>query len=223
MIDVARIVLVEDNDIIQLGLKSFIADLPDFKVVAAFSSFDGVGNFLDKEGGDILILDDLVPGQDTASYIRYLRFNFPSLKVIVFGADLYGPIIRSYLDCGAMAFIYKEELLRHCLAEGLHAVRQGRLYISHQASTLLLSGNNLRPLSRRLYQVLKALGEWEITNPQDIAKRLNLSVKAVYNAKERLREFFNVRTNEAVVAEAIRQGYIKRPGHKSDSVNHGSI
>src|SRR5450432_3220332 len=140
MVNVARVVLVEDNDITQLGLKSFIANLPDFKVVGAFPSFDGVGNFLDREGADILILDDSIPSLDTTTFLHYLRFNYPSLKVIVFGADLYGPIIRSYLDGGAMAFIYKEELLRHCLAEGLQTVKQGKPYISHQASMLLLSG-----------------------------------------------------------------------------------
>src|SRR5690349_21519289 len=141
MIDVARVVVVEDNDMTQLGLKTFIGELPDFKVVATFSSIKNVYQFLDSEGADILILDDTIPSLETAHILQYLRFNYAALKVIVFGADLYPSIIRSYLDEGAMAFIYKEERLRLCLAEGLHAVKQGRLYISNQASTLLLSGN----------------------------------------------------------------------------------
>ncbi len=207
MIAIMRVVVVEDNDMTQLGLKTFIAELADFRVVATFSSFDHVGDFLDKEGADILILDDSIPSLDTASILQYLRFNYPSLKVIVFGADLYAPIIRSYMDEGARAFIYQEERLRHCLAEGLHAVNEGRVFISHQASMLLLSGGNTRSLPKRSYQVLKAMSEG--LDPAEIAKKLGIKTKAVYSAQDRLREQLGVRSNDALVAEGIAQGIIK--------------
>src|SRR5260221_1550509 len=207
MVHVTRVVVVEDNDITQLGLKAFIAELPDFKVVAAFSSINNVYQFLDKEGADILILDDTIPSLETDHILHYLRFNYATLKVIVFGTDLYAPIIRSYLDEGALAFIYKEEQLRHCLAEGLHAVNQGKPYVSNQASMLLLSVNSTRTLPKRSYQVLKAMSEG--LNVEQIANRLGVTKKAVYSAQDRLREQFSVRSNEALVAEGIAQGIVK--------------
>src|SRR5262249_10101163 len=189
-----RVVIVEDNDIMQLGLKTFIADLSDYRLAGTFSTINHLYRHLDEHGADILILDDSMPSLDTADILRYLRFNYATLKVIVFGTDLYAPLIREYLAEGALAYIYKEEQLRHCLAEGLNAVQNGTVYISHQASMLLINpANHIRPLPKRAFQVLKAMAEG--LGVAQIAKRLNVTKKAVYSAQDRLREHFNVRRN----------------------------
>src|SRR5258708_37770822 len=102
MSSVARVIVVEDNGIIRLGIKTFLLSLPDYRLTATFTSVISLYKFLDDQGADILILDDSMPSLDTASILRYLRFNYAGLKVIVYGTGLYAPLIREYLDEGAL-------------------------------------------------------------------------------------------------------------------------
>src|SRR5260370_39207140 len=88
-----RVVIVEDNDIMQLGLKTFIADLSDYRLAGTFSTLNHLYPYLDEHGPDIMILDVSMPSLDSADILCYLRFNFSSFKVMLFGTDLYVPLI----------------------------------------------------------------------------------------------------------------------------------
>ncbi len=202
---VMRLVIVETNDIMQLGLKAFIAEMPGFRMMDSFSTVTALYRFLDTNRADMLLLSDALPGVDTLDTLRYLRAHHSNLHVVIFGADVHVPLIRKYLKAGAAGFIARNDLSRHTLIEGLNAVRRDGFYLPTQVSRRLLDAiEAIRPLSGRRYQVL--LGIAEHLTVKQIAERYDTTHKAIYTARDQLRLQLGVSRNEDILPEAIARG-----------------
>ncbi len=199
-----RVVIVEDRDVVRLGLKTAISEMADCEVIGAYATITELNRSLQRDGPHILILDDTLPGVDTEGFVRRLKHEYPALKVIIFGSNLSASCIYGLIEAGANGFVFKGEQLSSVLMLALSMVSQGDLFISPQLAKAVLTHTQVsKPieLSERLKEVLSliALG-FEI---KQIAQTLDSTPKAVYKLRERLRILLKANSN----ADILRRAY----------------
>lgn len=199
-----RIVIVEDRDVVLIGLKHTILEMAGCKLVGAYATVGELNRCLQNDGPQLLILDDTLPGIDTESFVRRLKHEYPALKVIIFGSNLTAAKIYGLIDANADGFVFKGEQLSSVLTQAIDFARNGELFISPQLARAVLSYTKLNKpieLSERLKEVLSliALG-FEV---KQIAQTLGVTDKAVYNARDRLKELLNADSAADILSRAI--------------------
>src|SRR5258708_536488 len=212
-----RIVIVEDRDVVRIGLKHTIEEMWGDGLVGAYPTVVELNRCLKNDGPHILILDDTLPGIDTEGFVRRLKHEYPALKVIVFGSDLTAAKIYGLIDANADGFVFKGEQLSSVLTQAIDFARNGELFISPQLARAVLSytkSNKPIELSERLKEVLSliALG-FEV---KQIAQTLGVTDKAVYNARDRLKELLHANSTADILSRAIKLKLIE-PKESQDS------
>jgi DNA-binding NarL/FixJ family response regulator len=212
-----RIAVVEDRELARLGLQAALARIEDCDLVGVFGNIRELSRCLQKDYPQIVILDDTLPGIDTERFVRRLKEEYPALKIIVCGSNLAASSIYAILDAEADGFIYKGGELISQLSQAIAAVSSGEPYILPQyAKAVLKYTKSHKPieLSERLKEVLSliALG----FDVKQIAQTLGVTDKAIYNARDRLRDLLNANGTGDILNRAIALKLIE-PKDSKDS------
>ena len=116
--------IADDHPLFRGALREAVAGLFDRAEVAEAGTFEEVGDFLERSGGDVdlVLLDLSMPGVRGFSGLMYLRAQYPSLPIVVVSANDDPAVIRRCMEFGASGFIPKTlgvEVLRHAIARVL--------------------------------------------------------------------------------------------------------
>ncbi len=207
--DSVNIVILEDRDVVRMGLQLAIEKLSECRLIGAFSTPADLNQCLRRERVEILFLDDTLPGIDTQHFIRHLKQEYPGLRIIVFGSQLTAARICELMDATANGFIHKSEELMMVLPQAITFVMRGEPFFSPQLSRIFVDytkTNRSIDLSERMKEVLLLIARG--FTPKQMAQTLGISDKAVYSARDRLKEILNAETTAGIVSRAIELGLI---------------
>jgi DNA-binding NarL/FixJ family response regulator len=208
-VDSIHIVILEDRDLVRMGLQTAIEEVSNCRLVGAFATIAELNRCLQRENAHILFLDDTLPGIDTQHFIRNLKQEYPALRIIVFGSHLTAANMCEMIDAKADGFVYKGEEMLHVIPQAIAFAARGELFFSPQLSKVVMNytrTNKPIELSDRLKQVLLLIAR-DFT-PKQMAQTLGISDKAVYSARDRLKELLNAETTAGIVSRAIELGLI---------------
>ena len=183
-----RLLIVDDHEVVRLGLRTLLADEPDMQVVAeagtAEESLLQVANYRP----DVVILDIQLPGRSGLEACSEIRKNFPQTRVVILTSHGGEYFIEQALRAGASGYVLKQvgndELVR-----AIRAANQGEIALDPRTTTRMVEhlkylesqseANAFRDLSPRELDVLTPLAQGR-TNAE-IGRLLNLSEKTVGN------------------------------------------
>ncbi len=212
-----RLVVVEDRDLARYGLEAVIGKISSCKLVGVYSNIADLNKHLRQECPQILILDDTLPGIDTPNHVRRLKQEYPTLRIIVFGSDLAAANIYNLFDAEADGFVYKGEELLEAFTQAISFVTKGIIFISHHVSKSLLSytkANKPIELTERLKVVLSLMAlDFSV---KEIAQSLGISDKAVYNARDRLKDELGAESTADILNRAVELKLIERKNGNHD-------
>jgi DNA-binding NarL/FixJ family response regulator len=199
-----RIAVVEDREIVRIGLQTALEKIKECQLVGVFANIRELSRCLQEEYPQIVILDDTLPGIDIERFVRRLKQEYPGLRIIVCGSILAASSIYGILDAEADGFIYKGDELISQLPQAIAAVSKGEPFILPQyAKAVLNYTKSHKPveLTERLKEVLSliALG----FDVKQIAQTLGVTDKAVYNARDRLKELLNAKNAADILHRAV--------------------
>lgn len=202
-----NVVIIDDQDIIRLGIQQSLGHLSHLTFLGGFADSASFCRSNAVQRADVVLLDDTLLGQDVLRAFQTIHAQCPHAAVLVLGSQLTAGEIHRLIRVGVMGIVCKNEQLQDMLMFGIQHVYEGRVYLSPNAA--LMAGRiNLNPvLSSRLDDVLHLMARGY--NVQQMARDLEISQRAIYNARARLRELLDVDTNEQVVAEALRRGLLR--------------
>ncbi len=207
-----RIVICEDHEIIRLGLQTALSKIAFCQVVGAVATVGELNHCLQNDHPQIVLLDDTLPSIDIERFVRRLKQEYPSLRIIVCGSSLAASNIHSILDAEVDGFVYKGDELMSQLPQAITAVSKGEFFILPQyAKAVLNYTKSHKPieLSERLKEVLSLIAlHFDV---QQMAYTLKITDKAVYSARERLREALNAETTADILSRAIELKLIDPP------------
>lgn len=182
-----RILLVDDHEVVRMGLRSLLEDMPDIEVVAEAGSADDAVAACERHLPDVVIMDIRMPGNSGIDACRLITQRWPETQVIMLTSYANDELIADAIRAGAVGYVLKQvgtgELMR-----ALEAVRQGAALLDPAVTRRVLAmmrrqenetPDPFRELTEREIAVLRLLAEGK--SNADIAQRLFLSDKTVRN------------------------------------------
>jgi DNA-binding NarL/FixJ family response regulator len=214
----ARILLVDDHPLVRQGLASLISAEPDLEVCGEASGEPAAWNLLLNHSPDLVIIDLTLEKGSGIDLIRRIRSEYPDIALLVVSLHDEVYFIERALRAGAWGYLTKQEALDKVLV----AIRQllsGQVYLSDRLSPGLLrrlmSGardegdSTLSALSDREMQVFLMIGSG--LGAQEIADKLQLSVKTIETYQAHVKEKLNLKGSRQLVQYAVRWAVSHKP------------
>lgn len=209
-----RIVIVEDDPLMQIGLEQALSDYPEIEIVGqAEDGYEGI-RIAWEQKPDLIIMDIGLPRLDGIEATKQIKEKLPDIHVVMLTSHTQEMEVVAALASGADAYCIKGASLDRLLA-AIDAAKDGATYLDPQIARLVL--NNLKVpanekdpkianLSERETEVLKLIVEGKSNN--EIGEELYLSTNTI---KTHVRGIMNKlavddRVQAAVVA--LRSGLV---------------
>ncbi len=117
-----RILLVDDHEVVRLGLKSLLERHPQFDVVGEASSAREALELVNTTHPDVVVMDIRLPGTSGIEACEEITGRFPETKVIMLTSYAEDEMLFSAIRAGASGYILKqiggEDLVRALEAVG---------------------------------------------------------------------------------------------------------
>ncbi len=210
---IVRILIIEDDPMMQLGLIQALEDYPEFSIIGqASDGYTGVELALALKP-DVIVMDIGLPRLDGIAATQQIRAKLPDVRVVILTSHTAETEIIAALSSGADAYCVKGAEVER-LVTAIGAACEGAVYLDPQIARRVIE--HLKPpstttatlgqLSARELDVLKLVVEG-YSNPE-IANSLYLSPNTV---KTHIRGIMNKlavddRVQAAVVA--LRAGLV---------------
>ncbi len=208
-----RVLVVDDHDLVRMGISRMLADSADIEVVGEADSGDMALKLAKQLSPDIVLLDVNMPnigGLEATKRLVQLDMGIKILAVSSMSAQPYPSML---LKAGVNGYITKGTPLDEMIL-GIKKIYQGGRYFSQdvaeQLAEVLLSDNAASPfdlLSDREKQV--AMMVVNCQSPQQIADQLFVSVKTINTYRYRIYEKVGVDSDVKLTHLAIRHGLIQ--------------
>ncbi len=183
-----RILLVDDHEVVRLGLATLLEDVPGVTVVGEAGSAREALHACERLDPDLVILDIRLPDQPGMEVCRHITERWPHIQVIILTSFANDDLVAEAILAGAAGYVLKqvgnEELLR-----AIEAIRRGEALLDPQVTQRvlqrmrrterLLDASAFRELSKREIEVLFLVSQGK--SNREIARALVLSEKTVRN------------------------------------------
>jgi DNA-binding NarL/FixJ family response regulator len=183
-----RILLVDDHEVVRLGLRALIESNSDMTVVAEAGTAQETIRLVEQKHPDVVVLDLRLPDRSGFEVCREVRKRFPKTQVVILTSYVSEELVSDALNSGAAGYVLKEvgneELLR-----AIRAATRGEIALDSSASTHMVSRLRslesevdnliLKDLSSREKEILKFVGQGN--SNREIGRKLNLSHITVRN------------------------------------------
>jgi two-component system, NarL family, response regulator DevR len=117
-----RILLVDDHEVVRLGLKSLLERHPQFEVVGEASSAREAMEIVNNSHPDVVVMDIRLPGTSGIEACEEITGRYPEIKVIMLTSYAEDEMLFSAIRAGASGYILKqiggEDLVRALEAVG---------------------------------------------------------------------------------------------------------
>lgn len=207
-----HILLIDDHDLVRMGIKRLLSDVPGLEVIGEGASGEEAINLARSLKPNVILMDIKMEGMGGLEATRRISRTHPEIKILavtVYGEEPYPTMV---LQAGATGYITKGAAIEE-MVQAIQTVAVGRRYISPEVAQQLaikhLSDDKESPfeqLSEREMQVLIMITGGQKVN--DIADQLCISAKTVNSYRYRLFEKLGINSDVELTRMAIRYGLI---------------
>jgi two-component system, NarL family, response regulator DevR len=192
-----RILLVDDHEVVRLGLKALLERHPSFEVVAEAGTAREAVERVEDFSPDVVVMDIRLPGGSGIEACEEIASRFPSSKVIMLTSYAEDEMLFSAIRAGASGYVLKqiggEDLVRAIEAVGrgealLDPVVTQRIFQEKHVLLLVSEGKTNREIAKALF-----LGEGTVRNyVSSILSKLGVSNRAeaaAYAVEHNLKDY----------------------------------
>jgi DNA-binding NarL/FixJ family response regulator len=206
-----RILLVDDHEVVRVGLRALLSSHPGLSVVDdAASGRDAVEKALCYKP-DVVIMDLRLPEKDGVEAIRTIRAKCPQIRILVLTAFSDDQLLFDAVAAGANGYILKE-INGEKLVEALRALARGESLLDSRVTERILrrfKEGPLRPettafssLSFQERRILTLIVDGN--SNREIGVQLHLSEKTVRNYVSQILSKLGLQSRTQAAAYALR-------------------
>jgi DNA-binding NarL/FixJ family response regulator len=202
-----RVMCVDDHRLVRKGVARLIDLEPDMKVVAeANNGAEAVAQF-QRFAPDVTLMDLELPRMDGVEAIAAIRRERPDARIIVLTMYHGDEDIHRAIQAGAAAYLLKDTV-PEVLTSVIREVHAGRRVLSPQIVEAIERRAAQPALTSRELEVLELLAEGKRT--KEIAATLGVTMDTANAHIKNIYSKFALHGRTAVVAEAVKRGFIRR-------------
>ena len=176
-----QIMLVDDHNIVRMGLKGLIDKDPELNVCAEASTLEEAYELLKTVTPDLILLDMKLPDGDGSEGVREIKKIKPQVKVLILTAYAEDHMVQESLRNGADGYLLKNVDGRS-ITQAVHNVLNRLMVVDPSVGNTILSppaSPVLAKLDEREQMVLNLISKGK-TN-KEIGESLFLAEKTVRN------------------------------------------
>ena len=215
MDDKIRVLLADDHAVVRKGIREFLQDAGDIKVIAEAGNGAEALHLIEAHQPNVAVLDIRMPEMTGVEATRRIKTRFPQIRVLILTAYDDDPYVFALLQAGADGYVLKtasgDELVR-----AVRTVHRGESALSPEiASKVVKQAMSGRPeaaadqvetLTNRELDVLR-LAARGLTN-RAIGRELGISHRTVQGHLASIYGKLGVNSRTEAVTEALRRGWI---------------
>jgi two-component system, NarL family, response regulator DevR len=216
-----RILLVDDHEIVRLGLMTLINDQANMEVVCEAGNAAEAVLAVERCKPDVVLMDIRMPGEGGIEATRQITERFPKSKVVMLTSFVDDELIVRAILAGAVGYVLKQvgnaELLR-----AIGAVARGESLLDPATTTRLLArvreverkteSDAFRDLSDRELDVLTEVARGK--SNAEIGTKLNLSEKTVRNYLSTVLEKLHLTNRVELAVFAVEHHIFEKQGRE---------
>lgn len=103
-----RIILVDDHEVVRLGLRALLEREPDYEVVAEAGSAREAIERVRQFAPDVVVMDIRLPGGSGIEACQEITEKFPDVKVIMLTSYAEDEMLFSAIRAGAKGYVLKQ-------------------------------------------------------------------------------------------------------------------
>jgi DNA-binding NarL/FixJ family response regulator len=119
-----RIILVDDHEVVRLGLKSLLERHPQFEVVGEAGSARDALEQVAATAPDVVVMDIRLPGTSGIEACEQIVDQYPNTKVIMLTSYAEDEMLFSAIRAGASGYVLKQ-IASEELVKAIEAVGRG--------------------------------------------------------------------------------------------------
>lgn len=210
-----NIMIVDDHDMVRLGLSTYLSMDEQLRLVAEANGGEEALLKLGELGEnlpDVVLLDLMMPGIDGIETTKRMLNQHPNLKIIILTSFLEDAKVVEAVEAGAVSYILKTVNAQE-LIESVRSVVNDQPTMSPEVAQALTRGLRLRRtedederLTSREKEVLLLIADGK-TN-KDIAEELHISIKTVKTHVSNLLMKCEVDDRTQLAIYAHRKGWV---------------
>jgi DNA-binding NarL/FixJ family response regulator len=206
-----RILIVDDHEVVRLGLRTLLSGQPDFVVVDEAASAKEAVEKSKQHRPDVVVMDIRMPGQNGIEACREIRAHLPDTQVLMLTSYAEDEMLFDAISAGAAGYVLKQgggdELIR-----AIQRVGQGEALLDPAVTQRVLArvrqatrqeqASAFNDLTEQELRVLGLVAEGR-TN-KEIAKALFLGEGTVRNYVSSILSKLGLTNRAEAAAYAVR-------------------
>ncbi len=212
----ARVLLVDDHEILRRGLRSILETRKDWEIVGEATTGREAVQKVDELKPDVVVMDISMPELNGLEAVRQIVRLAPRTEVLVLTMHESEDLVREVLEAGARGYLLKSDAASQLIA-AIETLRVHKPYLTSSVNDVVLtgylggkpprgetSGGRLTPREREIVQLL-AQG---LTN-KEVATTLHISVKTAETHRTNVMRKLDLHSVTELVRYAVRNHIIE--------------
>ena len=220
--NVIKLMIVDDHDMVRLGLKTYLSMESDFLVTGEAANGKDALELLKETGQDslpdMILMDLMMPLMDGVETTREVSRLYPQVKVILLTSFLEDEKVLQAIEAGAITYVLKT-VSSDELAHVIRSSYRGLQVMNSEVSQALTRGLRQRStqsgqddgagLTSREMEVMLLIADGK--SNKDIAEELHISIKTVKTHVSNLLMKCEVEDRTQLAIYAHRKGWSGKP------------
>lgn len=205
-----KILLVEDHEVVRLGLKALLSRHPQFQVVAEAANASEAMDRVARYRPDIVVMDIRMPGKSGIEATREIKQRYPETQVIMLTSFAQDDMLFDAIAAGASGYVLKQ-IGSGDLVRALEAIGRGeslvdlalmqKVFQRVREATRKAEDESFADLSEQELKILALVAKGK-TN-KEIADAVFLSEKTVRNYVSSILSKLHLSTRSEAAAYAV--------------------
>jgi DNA-binding NarL/FixJ family response regulator len=206
-----NIAIVDDHTLFRNGVAALMAEFEELNIAFEAENGEQLQQQLKKHPAPNVVLMDInMPVMDGYESTKWLKTNYPDIKVLALSMFEDDKAVIRMIKCGASGYVLKESKPRELL-EAIKTIYSKGVYINELVSGKLLrsvaDNEGLAAFSKKEIEFLKLCCS-ELTY-KEIADQMFVSPRTVDNYREALFQKLNLKSRTGLVLYAIQHEIFK--------------
>ena len=206
-----KVLIVDDHEMVRLGLATYIGVQPDLEVVdQAENGQEGVDMAL-KDRPDIILMDLVMPVKDGITATKEILKAWPQARIIILTSFIDDAKVYPAMEAGAASYILKTATAEE-IAKAIRQTAKGERVLEPQVTTKMMNRmNHPQPqydeLTNREREVLQLIAQGK--SNQEIATELFITLKTVKTHVSNILAKLDVEDRTQAAIYALKHGLVK--------------